>query len=113
MITHFLGWLVHVGSQAEHNCLMRYGNTLGLSNTWFWTDANDQASKGVWVHATDNKDLVWFNPRMTCGVGGGDYYNSDAGDAMLMSISTNKNTNGAWCDHSSSNKFVFICEGLI
>jgi len=110
MITHFLGWLVHVGSQAEHNCLMRYGNTLGLSNTWFWTDANDQASKGVWVHATDNKDVIWFNPRMTCH---SDNYNSAAGDAMLMSISTDKHYNGAWCDNPSSSKRNFICEGLI
>merc|ERR1719342_1272461 len=42
----------------------------------------------------------WFNPRITCG---GDNYNSLAGDAMLMSISTNKHFNGAWCDYPSSN----------
>ena len=31
------GWLIDVTSLAEHNCLMRYGNSQGFEN-WFWTD---------------------------------------------------------------------------
>ena len=31
------GWLVSVGSQAEYNCLLRYGNAQGY-HSWFWTD---------------------------------------------------------------------------
>ena len=33
----FGGWLLDVTDIAEHNCLMRYGNSQGW-DIWFWTD---------------------------------------------------------------------------
>merc|ERR1712168_46442 len=48
--TLYGGHLVDVTSQQEHNCLMRYGISQNF-NSWFWIDANDQASRGTWVHA--------------------------------------------------------------
>merc|ERR1711973_427480 len=47
--TLYGGHLVDVNSQQEHNCLMRYGISQNF-NSWFWIDANDQASRGTWVH---------------------------------------------------------------
>ena len=54
--------------------------------------ANDQASKGVWVHASTNTDLTWINPKWTCGRVTGNYVDSGflGGDAMLMRSDNDK-----------------------
>merc|ERR1719410_80027 len=45
------GWLVDIRSQAEANCLMRYGMSLGLGcPSGYWTDGNDIGLTGVWTH---------------------------------------------------------------
>ena len=40
------GWLVMVGTQAEYNCLLRYGHTQGYSS-WFWTDGISYTEDGA------------------------------------------------------------------
>ena len=34
------GWLVNIESLAEQNCLVRYGNTQGLTD-WYWDDGKE------------------------------------------------------------------------
>ena len=66
------GWLVDVTGLEEHNCLLSFGKSQGL-NTWYWTDgkrfyvrvrvkniiqANDQASRGSWVHASTKTNVT-------------------------------------------------------
>merc|ERR1712131_282404 len=87
-------------------------STYGISksfNSWFWIDANDQASSGSWVHASTAKDVEWFNPKWTCWSDG--HFGANGGDAMEMNIGTNKHYNGAWCDANSSYERRFICKG--
>merc|ERR1711915_569622 len=86
------GHLVDVTSQQEHNCLMRYGISKNY-NSWFWIDANDQASKGTWVHASTNTDVTWFPYKMTCSLAGGNY-GASGGSTMLMAILKDNQRNG-------------------
>ena len=73
--------------------------------------ANDQASKGVWVHEKTNDYVAWFNPKWTCST---EYNTSGGGDAMLMGIRADKTRNGAWCDWSSTDpNFLSLCKALI
>ena len=77
--------------------------------------ANDQASKGVWVHASTNTDLTWINPKWTCGWSAGTYVDSGflGGDAMMMRFSDDKRFNGAWCDQPSTTSWNSICKAPI
>ena len=85
--------MVTVETQAEYNCLLRYGNAQGY-NSWFWTDGMfQQAPAGhdsgtptvcsealnnslincfclahtdeheIWVHASNNADVTRFSPK--------------------------------------------------
>ena len=74
--------------------------------------ANDQASKGIWVHVGKNTDLTWINPKWTCGWVTGHYRDSGffGGDAMLMRFSGDKTLNGAWCDKPSASAWNSICK---
>merc|ERR1711997_580507 len=44
------GYLVHIGSQQEQNCLLKYGHSQGY-NQWYWTDAHEVDTPGVYIHA--------------------------------------------------------------
>merc|ERR1711973_467005 len=105
------GWLVDVNSIEEHNCIMRYGKSQGFDKE-FWIDANDQASRGTWVHASTGKDLTWINPKWTCGCSG-NLFCSSSGDAMVMMIRNSLPVNGGWCDVQSPNIYNFICKAPI
>merc|ERR1711973_1023169 len=105
--TLYGGHLVDVTSQQEHNCLVRYGRSKGL-NTWYWIDANDQASKGTWVHASTAKDVEWFNPKWSCWTDG--HFGEATGDAMDMNIGDERYPIGAWCNPPSSQIHKFICK---
>merc|ERR1719348_639495 len=106
------GWLLDVTGLEEYNCLMRYGNSQGF-DAWFWTDANDQASKGVWVHASTDSDLTWINPKWSCGWEDG-HFGSPGGDAMVMNFGADKKMNGAWCESfSSTRSYHSICKAKI
>ena len=63
---------------------------------------------GVWVHATDNADVTWFNPKWFC--------NNDTpfggGDAFMLLIA-HEIRDGATCDWDSTSAYNFICEGLM
>ena len=73
--------------------------------------ANDQASKGVWVHASTNTDLTWINPMRTCR--GDGLWVSSGGEVMIMRIGSEKNFNGAWCDTHSTDAYNSICKAPI
>ena len=108
------GYLVHVGSQQEQNCLLKFGHAEGYRN-WYWTDGNcfsqrtvqylcyfvahEVDTPGVYIHGSDNNEVTWFSPKMI----------SYAGDAILLGIFTDANK-GAWYEHASTGKQLFICE---
>merc|ERR1712126_237481 len=107
------GWLVDVNSLQEHNCLLRYGNLQGF-NTWFWTDANDLESKGVWVHASTDTELTWINPRLDCcDAWDQTCFRADAEGAFMFGILDNKSINSAWCTNPINTERNFICEAQI
>ena len=68
-------------------------------------------SGGVWVHATDNTDVTWFNPKWYC--------NADkpygGGDAFMFHIHLTPEyiSDGCFCDWDSTLAYNFICEGLM
>merc|ERR1712029_921473 len=92
------GWLVDIRSQAEANCLMRYGTSLGDCHS-YWTDGNDIGHTGVWTHARDNTDVTWFPRIQTCSSGHEQY--SVGGDALQFYIGRPRIVNGAYCDRES------------
>jgi len=108
------GWLLDITDIAEYNCLIRYGNSQRL-DAWFWTDANDQASNGVWVHASTNTELTWINPKWGCAWMNGNRADSGflGGNVMIMNFSNDKRINGAWCDDSTTNAWNYICKAPI
>ena len=78
--------------------------------------ANDQASKGVWVHASTDTDLTWINPKWRCGWGDSNFgpnFGSNGGDVMTLRFANNKKVNGAWCDTPSTGSRNFICKAPI
>ena len=81
-----------------------------ISNLYFifLSLANDQASRGTWVHASTAKDVEWFNTKKTCWSDG--HYGVYGGDAIIMSIEPDNKRNGAWCDSVSSQEHKFICK---
>ena len=111
---HVSGYLVHIGSQQEQNCLLKFGHAEGYRN-WYWTDgkcfpqrtvkylcffiAHEVDTPGVYIHGSDNNEVTWFSPKMI----------SYAGDAILLGIFTDANK-GAWYEHASTGKQLFICE---
>jgi len=109
------GWLLEINNQAEQNCLLKYGWTLG-SNAWFWTDAKIDPSSGLFVHAKTNKELTWFAPKRTCS-SDGNFRTHSGGQTIILAIYGNGNNHlhGAWCDSYGKNnqKTRFICESII
>ena len=114
---HVSGYLVHIGSQQEQNCLLKFGHAEGYKN-WYWTDgkmlftknfliakylcyfvAHEVDTPGVYIHGSDNNEVTWFSPKMI----------SYAGDAILLGIFTDANK-GAWYEHASTGRQLFICE---
>ena len=75
------GWLVQIKGFLEYNCLMRHGFK-EETQTWYWTDGNDDDGTGVWTHAHDGTDVTYFPPRVSCGCN--HCTNSDSGDAFIL-----------------------------
>ena len=111
-----LGNLVHIGSQQEQNCLLKYGHSQGYK-AWYWTDgtnthhimiiidliintlAHEVDTPGVYVHASDNNEVTWFSPKIR----------SYTGDAILLGIFTDA-YKGEWYEYPSTTPQLFICE---
>merc|ERR1712154_242721 len=51
------GWLLSIDSMQEQNCLLKYAKT-NVQSGWFWHDATDSETEGVYVHAKDKLDLL-------------------------------------------------------
>ena len=126
-----------IRSQAEANCLMRYGTSLDLGCRAYWTDGNncqsyetkiilntkralylgnDIGHTGVWTHARDNTDVTWFSNVRTCSCD--PEQTTEGGDVLVFYIGCRRimdgsYCNGAYCDRYYSVYQSFICEGLI
>ena len=108
-------------TQAEYNCLLRYGNVQGF-NSWFWTDGMFLMifnliklscsayvdEKGVWVHAYNNRDVSWFSPKWNCHEDGTFYIHG--GDAMEIYVGEPRLLSGSYCDADKIIERNFICE---
>ena len=130
------GWLVAVETQAEYNCLLRYGNSQGY-NSWFWTDGMfQQAPAGhdsstptvcsealnslincfclahtdeheIWVHASNNADVTWFSPKWTCHADAN--FHAGGGDAFIIHMGERR-LSGSYCDTDKTTRRNYICE---
>jgi len=92
------GYLVHIGNQQEQNCLLKFGHGEGYK-AWYWTDAHEVDTPGVYIHGSDSNEVTWFSPKII----------SYAGDAIMLGIFTDANK-GAWYEYPSTSKQLFICE---
>ena len=59
------GWLVRIFDLEEYNCIMRHA-VKEEAGIWYWTDGNDVANTGVWVHAFDNSEVSFFPHTINC-----------------------------------------------
>ena len=78
---------------------------------WYWTDGND-ATQGVYKHATTNRDMEWINPKWWCT----NDYPYGLGHAFRLLITTvigSRRVTGAWCDGEVTEQMYFICEAAI
>ena len=101
---------MQINDREEYNCLMRHGlkeETL----TWYWTDGNDVANSGVWTHARDDSDMLFFPPRVQCTCS--DDEHSCSGDAFMLNMLEDKRRRGNYCDYSTNSARHFICEAVI
>ena len=106
------GWLVQINNMKEYNCIMRHGISSGL-NTDYWIDVNDVANTGVWTHAYDDSEVLFFPPRVTCVCSDSQSGCSNGGDAYILKIEDDRHNRGTYCDQLTSYAFKFICEAVI
>ena len=93
------------------------GQTVSIKDSWIQQTnknaiGNDIGLTGVWTHARDNTDVIWFANVRTCV--NGNQQESRGGDAIEFYAGVCPRVyNGAYCDRPSSTNLKFICEGLI
>ena len=51
----------------EYNCIMRHA-VKEEAGIWYWTDGNDVANTGVWVHAFDNSEVSFSHTQSTAAL---------------------------------------------
>ena len=75
--------------------------------------ATDRDTESVYVHALDGSDLTWIPHLWRCSSATENIY-SNSNDYVLLGLfgETSLGT-GAWCAEPETNKYYFICEGLI
>jgi len=99
---------VDINDVHEENCLLRYALTTdGVVDiyTWFWTDATDQDTTGVWMHSSTGEEVAWFGKKpFKC---------EHDGNAMIVDFDKRSLYNGRWCTEISTASHRYICKALI
>ena len=123
------GWLTDLRTRKEQNCLLRYAQTAGVTDDWYWHDGNQHTrlfpglllyfiivnsleTHGVFMHAKDNSEAEWVND-WSCATDGTIGYNGY--DYVMFGIFFNKypHYTGFWCCNPATIVHHFICESLI
>ena len=83
-------------------------------DNWIYLCCSGHAPEtpGLWIHSTDNSEVTWFPPKMSCNCGGKEAC-FNGGDALMLAVYTISFYNAAWCDEPKSYQANFICESMI
>merc|ERR1712198_294381 len=104
------GWLIDILDVHEQNCLLRHAHaTPGLENYGYWTDANQQETPGLWMHASTDTDVTFYGSRFFCFR----EYGNGNGDAIIFSTEKGLDRAGRWCNILSTELQRYICKASI
>ena len=74
--------------------------------------ATDRDTESVYVHALDGSDLTWIPHLWRCSTS--ENIVGTIGDYVVLGLYGEADAmTGAWCAEPETNKYFFICEGLI
>ena len=91
----------------EYNCIMRHA-VKEEAGIWYWTDGNDVANTGVWVHAFDNSEVSFFPHTINCC--SQDHLCHIGGEAFALNTGGSRKDRGNYCDDFTTTEHLFICE---
>merc|ERR1712227_338504 len=106
------GWLVDLKSRKEQNCILRYAQTAGVTETWYWHDVNNVETPGIFKHAKDDTEVEWMAD-WSCNKDSNLVFRGNEYVKLGIWFKTYPMVTGFWCDGSATERQHYICESLI